>query len=474
MLKILIEKEIRDLLGSAKFVITFAACALLIILAFYVGAARYKLNLRQYEASRSEVMRSMSGITDWFEVENINIFLPPQPLASLVSGIDNDIGRTAHISGRGSIPTEDSRYNEDPIFAIFRFIDLQFVFAVVLSLFAILLGYDSISGEKERGTLKLSFANSVPKRTYILGKILGSLITMAVAISLALAIGLFLFLIMGINLSGDEWLRLVLIVFSGGLFFSAFLVMSIFVSAITHRSSNSFLILLVVWVIFVHIVPRASVLLAARSVDVISVDEIAYRKTVLNAQLHEEFRDGMMNFAIKSTVESPGDHVKSINEYIDSLSEIRQSKMDELSLRLAEQRHNAQRTQENLSMNISRVSPVTSFSLAAANLAGTSTKLKNQFYDEAKNYQRQFGSFLKEKTGVNPASAIRISVKTDADTEPEKPEPIDTGELPAFAFRDNSTGESVKAAVVDMGILSMFNIIFFAGAFIAFVRYDVR
>jgi len=474
MLKVLIEKEIRDLVGSAKFVITFAACALLIILTFYVGAARYKLNVTQYEASKAEVLRSMAGTTDWFDVENISIFLTPKPLAALVSGIDNDIGRTAHISGRGSIPTEDSRYNEDPVFAIFRFIDLEFVFAIILSLFAILLGYDSVSGEKERGTLKLSFANPIPKHTYILGKILGSLITMTIAITLAIAIGILLFIIMGVNLSSAEWAKLALIVISGGLFFSAFLVMSIFISSLTHRSSNSFLILLVIWVMCVHIIPRTSVLLAARSVDVLSVDEIAYRKAVLSSQLNLEFREGLKKTMMASGGSCGTDHIRTINETIDSLSNIRSSIMDELSSRLTEQRHNAQRIQENLSLGLSRVSPLTSFSLAAANLAGTSPKLKDRFYEAALHYQDQFGQFIKEKTGLRPGGGLRIKASIDDGSEQEKPKPIDTGELPAFEFAGNNVEQSVKAAIVDMGILSMFNIIFFAGAFIAFVRYDLR
>ena len=36
----------------------------------------------------------------------------------------------------------------------FRFLDLDFIFQIVLSLFAILFAYDTISGEKERGTLR--------------------------------------------------------------------------------------------------------------------------------------------------------------------------------------------------------------------------------------------------------------------------------------------------------------------------------
>src|ERR1051325_11113052 len=80
------------------------------------------------------------------------------------------------VRGGGELTADDSRFNEVPIFAIFRFLDLDFIFQIVLSLFAILFAYDAINGEKERGTLRLSFANPIPRHTYILGKLGGACI----------------------------------------------------------------------------------------------------------------------------------------------------------------------------------------------------------------------------------------------------------------------------------------------------------
>lgn len=477
MLRILIEKEIRDLTGSTKFVITFGVCALLIIAAFYVGAVRHKLSLAQYDASRTEQTRALEGVTDWMDVNDVRVFLPPEPLAALVSGVSNDIERTAVISGRGDIPTEDSRFNEDPIYAIFRFIDLEFTFAVILSLFAILLGYDAISGEKERGTLRLTFANAVPKRTYIMAKLLGSYLTLTTSIIIAILVGVFLFLILGMSLSAMEWLRLFLIVLAGLLFFGVFLSLSIFVSALTHRSSSSFLILLVIWVMFVHIVPRASVLLAARSVDVPSVDEIAYQKSSLAIQLGEEFREGMRNIEIPATSNPNEDPMMKFNEYMDSLTNIRESKLNALSSRLREERNNLQRVQESLAFTLARLSPVTLFSLATSYLAGTSIYLKDKFYDEALAYQAEYGRFIKEKTGLNPGGMLKVRASKSCSgggEEDEQPKQIDATELPAFTFSNDDFKSSFESAVVDLGLLGILNLFLFAGSFLAFVRYDVR
>jgi len=478
MLKLIIEKEIRDLIGSTKFAITFGACAFLIIIAFYVGVTRHNLNRSQFEASTSENLRSMEGMTDWNELEGTRIFLPPQLLAALVSGVSNDIGRTASIRGRGEVITSDSRYNEDPIFAIFRFIDLEFIFKVILSLFAILLGYDTVSGEKERGTLRLSFANALPRQTYIIGKLLGSFLALTVSIVAAIAVGTLWMPLLNVSLSSAEWLKLLFIIFAGLLYFGSFLTLSIFVSALTQRTANSFLILLVIWVLCIQIIPRTSVLLAARSVDVPSVDEIAYKKSGLNSQLRDEFSDGMSEFSVGSGTTTE-DLVSKFNLFMDSLNDVRDQKLLNFSSRLNEERQNRQRVQESLAFILARSSPATSFSLAASYLAGTSLRLKNQFLDEAKTYQASFADFMTEKTGMNSGGFVKIRKSTSCggkgeEEQTELPETIDINEIPGFTYHSPKTSEALKAATVDIGLLFMFNLIFFAGAVVAFGKYDVR
>ncbi len=476
MLKTIIEKEARDLLTSTKFVASFLSCAALVLLAFYVGATNYKIARAQHQASQAENLRQIEGLTDWMALRNNRVFLPPQPLEALVTGISNDIGRTAEVRSRGEIVPEDSRFNEDPIFAVFRFLDLNFIFTIVLSLFAILLGYDSISGEKERGTLKLSFSNAVPKSTYVLGKLLGSFFTLSTALLVALALGCLTLPIIGVHLSGDEWIRLGLIIITALLYFGAFLSLSILISARTVRTSSSFLALLVIWIGAVLISPRAATLLAGRSVDVPSVDEVASQKATFARQLWKEFREGMTSF--QAPTDGATDDVQlimqSFNKYMDSLTTIRDGKMDVFSERLNEERRNRQQQQQSLAFNLARVSPTASLTLANSALAGTSLELQDRFYREATSYRKGFNSFLKEKTGMNVGGNMMMIKVTDDEGGEVEPEAIDASELPKFNYQTASVSESLDGAVTDIGLLAIFNLLFLAGAFISFRSYDVR
>lgn len=223
MLKLLINKELREIIGSTKFAVTFAVCAVLIILTFYVAGSTYQLNRSRYEAAKAENMRHLEGITDWIMVRDHRIFLPPNPLATLVSGVANDIGRTIDISGSGETTAYDSRFNNDPILAVFRFLDLTFIFQIVLSLFAILFAYDAINGEKERGTLKLIFANPLPRTHFILGKVIGAFLALALPLAVPLLISCLILPFFDIHFTAMQWLRfgLIILTIAGG--FVAFL-----------------------------------------------------------------------------------------------------------------------------------------------------------------------------------------------------------------------------------------------------------
>ncbi len=471
MLKLIIEKELREIIGSMKFAVTFGVAAVLILLAFYVGAKNYQMSRTQYEAAKKENLRQMEGQTDWMMVRNHRIFLPPQPLAVLVTGISNDIGRIIEVQGRGELTAHESRFNEDPIFAVFRFLDLDFIFQIVLSLFAILFAYDAITGEKERGTLRLSFANHVPRSTFILGKIFGSFLALAVPLLIPVLLGGALLPLGGAPMSGDEWTKLALVMLAGLLYFGVFLTLSVFISTLTQRSAHSFLLLLVAWVFAVLIVPRVSVLVAGRAIDVPSVDQIAAQKNRLRSLLWAEDHKRMAEFK-PSPSENPQDMMKEFNAFMQKNAEERDNKMRELSTRLNEERRNRQLVQERFAFGLARLSPSAAFSLAATTLASTGIHLKEHFTNEANAYQQSYASFIKEKTGMNLGGGFIMMRVTDGEEQEKKP--IDPHELPEFVYHEQPWQQVVGAAVFDLGVLALFNLLFFAGAFVAFQKYDLR
>ncbi len=470
MFKIILDKELREIVGTTKFAVTFGVCAVLILLAFYVGARNYQISVEEYDAAVTENMRQMEGVTDWANIDH-RIFLPPQPLAALVSGVSNDIGRTVTMDVRGELRSEGGRFAEDPIFAVFRFLDLEFIFAIVLSLFAILFGFDAINGEKERGTLGLSFANSVPRAQYILGKIAGSFLALIIPLMIPILIGCLMLPLLGVPMDADSWLRLAMVILTGTLYFGVFLTLSVFISTLTQRSSTSFLALVVAWVFAVLIIPRTSVLAAGRMVDVPSVDQVDFAKGMYSAQL---FNDRMVAMQAWTQQNYQSDHrlmMEGMQAFTTEQQDLLDEKMRIFVEELNRDRDNKSNLRNNVAFSLARISPTASFSLAASDLAFTSMELRTSYLDAASEYQQEFAAFMRSK---NVDYGGEQYVGHGAPVVVEEPPPIDTRELPLFAYEPPPASEAVGEALPDLGILFMFNAFFCAGAFVRFNRYDLR
>ena len=471
MLKLIIEKELREITGSMKFAVTFGISSLLLLLTFYIGARNYQVSLEQYEGARRENLRKLEGLTSWEEVRNFLIYLPPGPVSSLVMGVSNDIGRTSEIRGAGEIGTRDSKYGEDPVYAVFRFLDLDFIFQIVLSLFAILFAYDAVNGEKERGTLRLTLANAVPRSTYIAGKIAGSFLALGVPLLVPILLGALLLIAMGVPMASGDWARFALVAGAGYLYFGVFLSLSLFVSSMTEKSSTSFLLLLVVWIFSVMIIPRTAVLLAGRAVEVPAVDELVSKKSRYSASLWQEHRKKMADF--RAPEGTPMDKVmEGFQKFMADIDAERTKKMEEFSRRLNEERSNAQAVQERMAFGLARISPSAVFSLLSTSVAATGIHLKDEYRNQAAQYQKQYAEFMREKTGRNPSGSFMFRMTTD--DEQEEPKKINTAELPVFGFAQPTVESALGSIVMDFGILAAFNLAFFAGAFAAFLRFDPR
>jgi ABC-type transport system involved in multi-copper enzyme maturation permease subunit len=412
----------------------------------------------------------MEGITDWIEVRQTRIVLPPQPLGALVGGVANDIGQNIQVQGRGTLTPEDSRYGDDPIFAVFRFLDLDFIFQIVLTLFAILFAYDSISGEKERGTLRLTFSNPVSRAGYLCGKLIGSFFGLALPLLIPFVVGALLLPMMGVQLTADEWMRLGMIIGSGFLLFGVFLTLSMLVSTLTHRSAHSFLVLLIAWVFAVIVLPRASVLLTGHAVEVPSAETIASLRGRLSAQLWGEDRRKMANYSpAKGT---PMDSMmQGFQKFMGDIADARDKKINTYDTQLQEDRNNKLAVQTKLAVGLAQISPAATFSLAASALAGTSLALKNDYLTQALAYQKAYANFMISKTGMNTGGGMVMRMSQD---DGPKPKPINPDELPVFSYVPPKFAAIVPEVSREWGILLLFGLAFFGGSFMAFSKYDLR
>jgi len=163
----------------------------------------------------------------------------------------------------------------------------------------------------------------------------------------------------------------------------------------------------------------------------------------------------------------------------DELRKAVQADINEFSRNLHDNLRNRKAVQERLGFTMSRFSPASAFQLSAMNLAGTDIRLKSRYEMALEQYHKDFVDYVerKQKESGGGAGGIRISMSTETGLKysfgPEKGN-LDLGDLPRFQKENQSFSDVITPTLIDIALLLFYGIAAVVGAFVAFLRYDVR
>jgi ABC-type transport system involved in multi-copper enzyme maturation permease subunit len=273
------------------------------------------------------------------------------------------------------------------------------------------------------------------------------------------------------------------------LYFTCFIAAGLLISSLTRSSAVSFLLLLVMWVAFVLIIPRAGVMMAGQFIKVPTVAEIeglqdGYEKNRWDKhgdELEARWRERNAQMAGMSADEREAYQDERLLEWMEQDDQSRramQKDITENSRKLNEDLRNRKAELERLAFTLSRFSPASSYQLAAMSLAGTGVEIKTSYEDAMRNYRTSFVDYVekkrKESGGVG---GIRITMDSETgfkfSTDRDQGT-LDLNDLPRFVPPQHSFVEALAPAAVDFGLLAFYTIVAFAGAFVSFLKYDVR
>jgi hypothetical protein len=155
-----------------------------------------------------------------------------------------------------------------------------------------------------------------------------------------------------------------------------------------------------------------------------------------------------------------------------------QQDITENNRRLIEETSNQKKLQERVAFSLARVSPASSFRLAAMNIAGTDIDMKSRYEESMREYRDKFTDFTQKKqseTGSRGGFSINVDsnsgVKIDFGRDDQT---LDTSEMPQYSAPVLTAGSTLSKSVLDFGLLGIFIILTFAGTFFSFLRYDMR
>ena len=472
MLGHLIRKEILDQLLSLRFIILSAIAALTIWLSLYQGYSYYRARVKDYhmaQAMTEEWYRQLGDSKSFGELRRLGFkeHKPPTPMSIFIRGLEPTLGRS--ISNSSSFnQLKGSPVEAEPIMGIFPQLDLGLVVQVVLGLFALLLTYDAVCGEKERGTLRLAASFPAPRNQILLGKFIGVSVSVLAAFCIPLLMGIAVLVAMpDVAISLPEWVRLIFILGMVGLYLSTLMCAGLFASCLSNRSAISFVILLIFWVATVVIIPRVSLVVAEIIHPMPTFRERQEEGRKVSASIEVDVVPlGQWEEQNPDWRETPeGREARQIHYW--KLRNAWRARGDFFRDHFEEWFGVRDKARLELALALARLSPAFAFHNGTVRLAGTGIDRHQRFENTfKKDYLRVYRDWY------------NTSVHLDLFREnwPEKyGQPIrDFSEMPRLDYRERWPQGELESALTDFGLLGVWGLVFFAGAYVTMLRYDPR
>ncbi|RBQ07966.1 ABC transporter permease [Pedobacter miscanthi] len=138
-------------------------------------------------------------------------------------------------------------------------ISVAMVLQVLVPLLIFFLGYNSISAERESGTLKILLCQNVSWKQLLWGKTLGIIsVCLSIFIPLILLTILLWASLSNWHISSDSSFRLLVLILSYSVYFFIVSAITVLISAFAKSSKSSLITLLACWIFFIIIMPRIS------------------------------------------------------------------------------------------------------------------------------------------------------------------------------------------------------------------------
>ncbi len=472
MIHQIIHKEILENLLSFRFILSLVLIILLFAVSGFVFVGKYRQQLSDYGEKTNENLEGLNERSDHLyqlAFYEQSVWRKPKPLTLCSEGFEKSLPNCfsfdlfssdlPEIKGQGNFTLSH-----------FSSIDWVFIISMILSFLALVFTYDSVSGEKEDGTLRQMLANTIPRYEVLLGKYLGVLLTIGIPLLIGLLVSLIIVVSSNVAIiRGLDWLKILTIILLSFLYLSIFILLGMFVSSRTIHPANSMVMLLLIWVVFVILIPSFGRIISEVSGRAPNPIELERKLGEISAEMWsnaERFgeRAGFMSTNPDNPGNNPPARARLRNAETNAKNQAR------------EDHHNKMLAQAFAGRNLTCISPTVIYQRASETIAGTGVNRCVNLYQQIKQYQTSLRDYVRTKDAedlnslhlIFPDGGCAQAWRTISHN------PVDFGTVPKFQEQDLALGESLKLAIWDIGLLALFNLVFFAASFVSFLRYDVR
>ena len=514
------KKEFLLNLMTFKFAVGTIVCVVLMAVFMPVLVNDYQQRLKGYNENVAANEAELRKVKVYKNITP-TVYRPPNVLSVFSGGIDNQLDSSEKIDISEAFTAGMETSETNTLLSVFPALDVTLIFKIVMSILALLMAYDVISGEREQGTLRLILSSTTARYQVLLGKLVAGLMTLIVPVTALFIVGLLILLLSNmVSLTGTQWFRIALIYFAALIFVSTMFNLGLLLSCLSKSSAISLVFGLFLWMFLAAILPNSSAYVASQFGTIDSPDELSGKlQAVKNARKSEsdELTKGIKEDGSETVTSAIGafGHTysalcnKSEMDYRRRLypvtEPIKIKYVDKL-LSVKEMHMNGLIRQKQLAETIAGASPIVLYEDLMSILAGTNSGGFKQYIDNVRDYRGEVVDYIRSKT-ENFTSTFYFTPCKEGDYErmievyykpvleakdKEKRAELykavvarfnrmvnetpflDLQDFPKFTYRPRSIQQTLREAIPTLGFLIIAGILFFSFSFVAFLKYDVR
>jgi ABC-2 type transport system permease protein len=457
MLLTLIKKEMLEHILSIRFYISLILAFIFLIPAVYILSTEYGELAREMNPYISKEFYTWGYSWYW-----LNRKIPV--LKVLCSGLGDHLSLScANNAYTGPIFTS-TYFIQNPLRTLFFDLDFLFFINIVGSLLAFAFTYDAISGERESGTLRLIFVNSVSRPMFLLGKWISSLLSFVIScVPAFIGVAIVLLTHPDISLKTSDWASVLYLFLISLFYISAFITLSIFISACTKHPRTSLVILLIIWVILVLSIPNLSPWIALKLHPVRSVHEVEMSLANINDEVFQKYGKDIRNFMQSHDLNKKDSWSEADKQRWESIyAEYTHNVLKEREFRRGQIRQefiNEIQAQATVSRWFSMISPSSAFTSLASDLAHTGVESERDFRRACIRYRMNYTDYLVEE------------IKASGNLK--KLSRIDEKDAPYFTYREIDVEYAIQAHLTNFIMLLFYTAFFFFAAQIILIRSEL-
>lgn len=475
MLLLVIKKEILEHLMSLRFSLACILCFITLGLGLWVNSREYTENLADFRANVTMHRLEVEGYSrPWMIIwQGVKVDLPLNIMQIFASRRAYDGIRTIQIA-QDFEPQPASGTATNPLAKMFPRTDLIFFIGIVMSLLALVFSYDAVSGEKEQGTLRLMLSYGIPRDTYLMGKWIGGFISLVLPLALGLICAVMITLVFrDVHYSFANWIQMVLMFLISVLYLAAIYSLGLFVSARTERPATAAVAVLLVWVILVLAWPAVTPYLAAQFGKASSLVDLEKKKRDVMKGAWEQHEKAEKEYDKAHDIPEKWwekgiewNSEKMLKKRVDMVDvELKTVKfLAQEQEKLNNEFLNGLTHQTLMGQHVSRLSPFSSFMYVILAAAGEDAGNERVIRKQLVEYKDRLADYGFKKRREQNEERLKGNKNPD----------YSCVDYPRFQMPVLSLSHSLGAVALDVALLLVWNVVFFMGAYMSFLRYDAR